>query len=73
MTDKSFVPYGREADTLEPGEERECLTFDDFDDFVIDVVANCTSFTALTAAGTVYTWGDERIVARLGRETSMEW
>ena len=49
------------------------MTFDNFDDIVIDVVANCTSFTALTAAGTVYTWGDERIVGRLGRETSTEW
>jgi hypothetical protein len=62
-----------EDDSLEPVAERECQVFDDFDDLVTEVVANITSFTALTASGTVYTWGDERIVERLGREISTEW
>jgi hypothetical protein len=36
------------------------------------IVANQTAFTALSRAGTVWTWGDVRYEACLGREVSVE-
>lgn len=53
-------------------EKRESRLFTDFDGSVIDVVANFTTFTALTSAGTVYSWGDGRITDRLGREVTFD-
>jgi alpha-tubulin suppressor-like RCC1 family protein len=53
-------------------EKRESQLFDDFDGPVVDVVANATTFTALTSVGTVYTWGDGRIIDRLGRGVTFD-
>ena len=58
---------------IRPDRERRYRILDNFDALVTQVVANLTSFTALTAAGTVHTWGDGRIVERLGREVSDKW
>lgn len=43
----------------------------DFEDFE-QIAANKTTFTALSKAGKVWTWGDGRYEACLGREISIE-
>jgi alpha-tubulin suppressor-like RCC1 family protein len=40
---------------------------------IIQLEANQTTFTALTQSGQVWTWGDGRYEACLGREVSDEW
>lgn len=40
---------------------------------IIQLLANQTTFTALSKAGQVWTWGDGRYEACLGREVSDEW
>jgi alpha-tubulin suppressor-like RCC1 family protein len=39
---------------------------------ILQIVANQTAFTALSRAGRVWTWGDVRFEACLGREVSCE-
>jgi len=40
---------------------------------IIQLVANQTTFTALSKSGQVWTWGDGRYEACLGREVSNDW
>lgn len=39
---------------------------------IIQIAANQASFTALSATGKIYTWGDARYEACLGREVNSE-
>ena len=51
--------------------EGDGKTFE-FPSSIRQVVANQTSFTALSSSGQVYTWGDQRYGACLGREITEE-
>ncbi|PSS20506.1 hypothetical protein M430DRAFT_27546 [Amorphotheca resinae ATCC 22711] len=50
--------------------EKDGKVFEELDGTVTQIVANRTTFTALTSTGNVYTWGDEMYKERLGREVS---
>ena len=68
------VDYGSESnhrelkqyDSIEAYREGHCRSFGGFDE-IKQIAANQTSFTALTSEGQVYTWGDARYEACLGR------
>jgi hypothetical protein len=48
-----------------------CRRYGGFEEFN-QIAANQTSFTALSSAGKVYTWGDARYEACLGRDVTDE-
>jgi alpha-tubulin suppressor-like RCC1 family protein len=50
--------------------EKDGKVFEELDGTVTQIVANRTTFTALTSTGNVYTWGDEMYKELLGREVS---
>ena len=60
-----------EYKSLDPYRDSLGDNFGDFEDFE-QIVANETTFTALSKAGKVWTWGDGRYEACLGREVSKE-